>query len=712
VAVEDQDKTTFTCHEGTFKYIRLAIGLTNAPATFQRAIEMILSGVKWKTCLVYLDDVLVFCRTVEEHITHLDEVFGLLSRAGVSLNASKCFLSQEKVEYLGHIMGRGHIRVNEKNLVGLRRAEPRRTKKDLRSFLGMCNVYRRFVKDYAQVARPLTALKSPKVSDPLPPFSQDQRDAFEELKRRLTSTQILALPRSTGAYMLDTDASEYQVGCVLTQEQPEKTYRPVGYWSRPITWAEKNYSTTEKEILAVVWALFMLRPYVQGTRFIVRTEHSALRWMLHMDGAHGRLARWRLRLSEFECLVETRAGAAHHAAETMSRLATPAVDTRPIPEEIPCLTLANSSRAWTMPSYKDRRDYPPVTVDRLVKAQAQDNRCHELRQEMDLNAHSRYSENAQGLLVLRAPVDRATQVYVRKSLRMEILTVEHAPAHAGHPGANKMYVSMRRFFYWESMVADVYAYVANCGTCAKGRVARRRRTNPLRLFPPTEPLSAVCLHLLGPLPKTAIGNRYLLVMVDRFSKLTRVVAIPREDAETVASAFCDTWVASYRPPDTLLTDNGPQLTSTLFQGVCRLMGITNLYSTTYHPQTQGQVQRYNRTIVAQLKAYVEDHQDTWDELVSVLTWAYNSRPQQSTGVAPLEFVVPERVRTLALERLPKDPYAEIVPRTAREAREQQRGHLRNLITQVRAALATAQRRYKRNFDKRVRPVNKALKIGN
>jgi len=171
VAVEDQDKTTFTCHEGTYKYIRLPFGLTSAPAPFLWAIDKILSGVKWKTCLVYLDDVVVFSRTVEEHITHLDEVFCLFSGAGVSLKASKFFLFQEEVESLGHIVGRGHIRVNEKNLVGLRRAEPPRTEKDLRSFLGMCNVHRRFVKDYAQVARPLTALTSPTVSDPLPSFS-------------------------------------------------------------------------------------------------------------------------------------------------------------------------------------------------------------------------------------------------------------------------------------------------------------------------------------------------------------------------------------------------------------------------------------------------------------------------------------------------------------------------------------------------------------
>ena len=548
------------------------------------------------------------------------------------------------------------------------------------------------------------------MSDPLPPFSQDQRDAFDELKRRLTSAPILDLPRSSGAYVQDTDPSYYQVGCVVRQEQPEKTHKPAGYYCRPITEAEKNYSMTGTECLAVVWALFMLRPYVQGTRLIVRTYHSALRWMLHMDGAHGRLARWRLRLSEIDSLDVTRAGAAYHSTDTMFRLATTALDTMPFPEEIPCLTLANSSRAWTMPSYEDKREYPPVTVDRLVKVLAQDNLCHELRQEMDRDAHYRYSENAQGFLSRRAPPERATQLYVPKSQRTEIVTLAHAPTHAGHPGANKMYVSMRLFFYWESMVADVYDNMANCGTCAKGRAGGRRRTNPLRLFLPTEPLSAVCLDLFGPLPKTAMGNRYLFVMADCFSKLTRVVALPRKGAETGASAFCDTWVAFYGPPDTVLTANGPQLTSTLFQGVCRLMGITNLHSKTYHRQTQGQAERYIITIVSQLKAYVEDHENTWDELVSVLTLAYNLRPQKSTGVAPIEFVVPKWVRKLALGRLPKDPYPQTVPRTALEAREHQQDHLRNLITQVRATFATAQRRHKRNFVKRVRQVNKALKV--
>lgn len=541
VAIEDQDKTTFTCHEGTYKYVRLPFGLTNAPATFQRAIDMLLAGVKWKTVLVYLDDVIIFSKTAPEHLAHLEEVFSLLAKAGVSLKASKCFLFQDEVHYLGHIVGKGQVRVNEKNLVGLRQAQPPKTKKDLRSFLCMCNVYRRFVKDYAAVAKPLTALTSTKVADPLADFTAEQLQAFEALKWRLTHTTILALPRRKGQYTVDTDASAGQLGCFLLQEQPQGGLKPVGFWSRGLTSAEKNYSTTERECLAVVWALFLLRPYLLGNRFIVRTDHTARKWMLHMDGAHGRLAQWRLRLAEFDYVVETRAGSAHHAADTMSRLATTGANKTPIPEEIPCLlTLANFARGWVAPDPKTNKGFPPLTLDLLLRAQAADDRCLEIRREMDNNTRSRFGETPEGLLVRLSPLDRAVQIYVPEGLRQEVLTLEHVPAHAGHPGVNKMYTAMRRAYYWEAMVADVQNFVANCTACAKRKVGGRRRTAPLRLFPASEPLTDVCLDLLGPFPESATRNVYLLVMVDRFSKLTRVAPLPREAAETVASAFCDT----------------------------------------------------------------------------------------------------------------------------------------------------------------------------
>ena len=172
VAEEDRDKTNFVCHEGAYRYIRLPFGLSTAPATFQRAIDMIFGGLKWKHCLVYLDDIIVFSQTPREHVEHLRQVFTALAKAGVSLKSKKCHLFQEEVEYLGHIVGRGELKVQDKHISGLRKASPPRCKKDLRSFLWMCNVYRRFVKDYVRVARPLSAMTSrrgPTVGPPCRP---------------------------------------------------------------------------------------------------------------------------------------------------------------------------------------------------------------------------------------------------------------------------------------------------------------------------------------------------------------------------------------------------------------------------------------------------------------------------------------------------------------------------------------------------------------
>jgi len=458
---------------------------------------------------------------------------------------------------LGHIVGRGQLQVQDKNIRGLKEASPPRCKKDLRIFLGLCNVYRRFVKDYAQVARPLGAMTSSKRPDGWGTLSEDALGAFEKLKRRLTEAPILALPRRHGAYTLDTDASTGQVGAALLQEQPDQFTRPVGYRSRSFNAAERNYSTTERECLAVVWASLLLRPYIEGTRSTVRTDHAALKWMLHMYGAHGRLAQWRLRLTAFDYVVQTRRGASHHAADTMSGISTPAVDDWAIPDAVPCLALPNSSAAWQLPTQTKGRILSPLTLVELLKGQAEDGRCKAVRAAMDSSDKSRFREDPNGHVVRTAPLDGAAKVYMPTNMRYGVMMREHYPPQAGHPGANKMYTSMRRWFYRESVVADVYAFVASCTQCARNRVGKRRKTNYLKTFPPTEPLTDLCMDLLGPLPRTAAGNEHLHVIMDRFSKMTRAIPLDRIDAETVAAAFLDSWVAAYGPPATVLSDNGP-----------------------------------------------------------------------------------------------------------------------------------------------------------
>ena len=223
VAAEDRDKTTFTSHTGLVRFLRLLFGLVNAPASVQRALDIILSGVRWQTCLEYLDDVIVFSRTLDEHILHFREVLLLIKMAGVSLTPSKCHLFQQEVEYLGHVFRSGQLLVNQKNIKSLAQAIPPRNQTELKSILGMCNVHWRFIKDYAQIAKPLTKLTSKKLPHVLPSLDAAQLAAFEYLKERLMSTHILELPRRESLFILDTDACAVQVRCTLLQKHPDKS---------------------------------------------------------------------------------------------------------------------------------------------------------------------------------------------------------------------------------------------------------------------------------------------------------------------------------------------------------------------------------------------------------------------------------------------------------------------------------------------------------
>jgi hypothetical protein len=322
---EDQDKTTFTSHYGIYRFLRLPFGLRNAPATFQRAIDIILSGVKWKTCLVYLDDVIVLSGSRSAHLTHVAEVLTLLGNAGLSLKLKKCHLFSETVDYLGHVIRPGGLGVAEKNTAALKTAPLPRTQTELRSFLGLCNVYRRFVPRFSAIAAPINALLckgTPPQLGPLPPTAVA---AFAQLRNRLLTPPDLALPRAEGHLCLDTDTSDGQLGCCLLQDQPDGRPLPLGYWSRTLNSAEQNYSTTEKDCLAIVWAVTHLRPYLEGADFTVRTDHHALRRVMNLSDAQGRLARWRLRLAEFTFKVEYHPGVAHRAADAMSRLPHQAV---------------------------------------------------------------------------------------------------------------------------------------------------------------------------------------------------------------------------------------------------------------------------------------------------------------------------------------------------------------------------------------------------
>jgi Integrase zinc binding domain len=243
-----------------------------------------------------------------------------------------------------------------------------------------------------------------------------------------------------------------------------------------------------------------------------------------------------------------------------------------------------------------------LQLEELIAEQAQDVECREFADLCGQNTV--FDHNDAGLLVLKAPLDGSEQIVVPAALRPRLLHLEQYPRVAGHPGVSRMFRSLRRRYFWRNMSADVTETFIQCAVCSKNRIHERKRTSFLKLFPASEPLEYVSFDILGPLPKTEHGNRFLLVITDRFSKLTRTVPLRTISAFVVAKAFCEHWVFVYGPPIYALTDNGAQFSAKFFLAVCRELGVSKVFTTAYHPQTNGQVERYNRTIINSLRGYV------------------------------------------------------------------------------------------------------------
>lgn len=322
VSDTDKHKTAFTSHAGTFQWKRMPFGLCNAPATFQRTLDKLLAGFRWKTCLVYLDDVIIFSNSFEEHVDHVREVLAALQGAGLPLNLQKCKLFSAAVDYLGHFIRLGKLAVAEKNTDDLKQCRYPEKQTQLRSFLGMCNVYRRFVPNFARVAAPLNALLCKGNPPQLPTSTAEQEKAFNLLKDALVYPPILRLPRPDREYSVDTDACKDQIGCALMQTSEDGKRHPVGFWSRSLHPPEKNYSASERECLAVIWAAQILRPYLERKHLTLFTDHNALKWMFDLVDVSGRLARYRLRLLEFNFTINYRKGADNVVADAISRLPT------------------------------------------------------------------------------------------------------------------------------------------------------------------------------------------------------------------------------------------------------------------------------------------------------------------------------------------------------------------------------------------------------
>ncbi|HEY9759020.1 MAG TPA: RNase H-like domain-containing protein, partial [Oculatellaceae cyanobacterium] len=313
---EHQENTAFICEEGLFEYTVLPFGVCNGPSLFQRTMDSVLAGVKISKCLCYLDDIIVFGRTWQEHMENLEEVFKRLSSYDLVLGAKKCHFAKKEVHFLGHIVTREGVKTDPEKVKAVQNWPPCQNKTDIKKFLGTAGYYRRYIKDFSKVALPLTKLLR---QDQPWEWGEKQEEAMSTLKKKLTETPILAHPDFDQPFILYTDASDCGLGAVLSQKDEQGKDKPIVYLSRTLTYAERNYDVREKEALAIVWACEELRPYLIGAHFTIVTDHKNLRWVMQATKPQ-RLCRWAMRLSEYDFEIHYRKGTTNGNADGLSRI--------------------------------------------------------------------------------------------------------------------------------------------------------------------------------------------------------------------------------------------------------------------------------------------------------------------------------------------------------------------------------------------------------
>ena len=690
----DRPKTAFSCTNGLWHWRVMPFGLCNAPATFERLMETVLAGLHWQSALVYLDDIVVFGRSFEEKLERLREVLRRLRQAHLKLNPKKCALFRTEVPFLGHIVGAEGVKTDPEKTKAVREWPVPQNVKELRSFLGFCSYYRRFVKNYANLAAPLHALLK---DGQRFTWSAQCQEAFLNLKAALVHAPVLQYPDPQQPFVLDTDASDHGIGAVLSQ-LIDGQERVVAYYSRALSASERNYCTTRKELLAVVDAVRQFHPYLYGAEFTIRSDHSALQWLRKLKDPEGQLARWLARLDQYRYKVIHRPGEKHVNVDALSRR--------------PCGTYCRyctrreanvaskcrvSSVHPTMGSLQDigqqQREDPDIAPLITCLERGSDKPEWEDVSSWSPNSKRYWTQwellrLSDGVLWRRwESTDGSITCWLHvlpRTLRDSVMSEAHGSIASCHFGIRKTLHRLRRRFYWIGMRRDVCEWCRVCEVCAAKKGPQRAPQAPLQIVSVGAPMERVAVDIAGPFPVSASGNRYVLVAIDYFTKWPEVFPLPNQEAKTIAQALVDGFFSRFGMPRELHSDQGRNFESTIFTECCALLGIRKTRTTPMHPESDGMVERFNRTLVQEIAKRCRHGQSDWDQYIPTILMAYRSAVHESTGYTPAQLMLshePSLPLDMLMEK-PSDNQDDVVTTTGFVLK------LRDRICEIRSKVAS------------------------
>lgn len=602
----------------------------------------------------------------------------------------------------------------------------------LRSFLGLASYYRRFVKDFATIASPLHRLTQ---KGQVFQWSKDCADAFEQLRSALVGAPVLCYPDPQLPFIVDTDASNVGLGAVLSQEG-ENGEQVISYYSRSLNRPERNYCVTRRELLAVILGLRHFRPYLYGRRFLLRTDHASLTWLLNFKEPEGQLARWLETLQDYDFEIRHRSGRLHANADALSRRPCEAEQCRYC-QRVEDRDTAKPMVSALQPISPDEESGPHVTaqtttdndgletidLQQLQLDQSQDLVLSRVRDwietgqrpawnivsALDPETKALYSQwtsliKHDGLLHRRwqAPGGHRDifQLLVPRQLRPRVLQLVHGSVGAGHFGVTKTLHRLRSRFYWPGCRQDVELYVHRCDPCTAHKGPTRHSHAPLQQYQVGAPMERVGIDILGPFPTTDQGNRYVLVAMDYFTKWPEAYAVPDQSASTTAEHLVNEMFCRFGVPEELHSDQGRNFEAKVFGEVCWRLGIKKTRTTPLHPQSDGLVERFNRTLATQLAILTSRRQRDWDRHLPLVLWAYRTAVQESTKCTPAALMFGHELRTPVDLVFGPPPEPELEGAPGLDYLYSLRERLQLVHEMTRGALSDAGLRQKRAYDSR------------
>ncbi|KAK8934655.1 hypothetical protein KSP39_PZI014259 [Platanthera zijinensis] len=632
----DIPKTAFGTRYGHYEFTVMPFGLCNAPSVFMDLMHRTFREYLDLFVIVFIDDILVYSQSEEDHANHLRLVLHTLQRNKLYAKYSKCEFWLSSVAFLGHVVSGEGIAVDPAKISAIRDWPVLSSVAEVRSFLGLAGYYRRFVDNFSRIALPLTTLTR---KDQKFVWTPECARAFEELKIRLTTASVLTSPCGTDGFEIYSDASGSGLGCVLLQFG-----KVITYGSRQLKVHERNYPVHDLELAAVIFSLKLWRHYLYGVKVDIYTDHKSLKYLLDQKELNMRQRRWMEFLGDYTFDIHYVPEKGNVVADALSRR-TPVRanwlrihDERLVQElealEISCVERDSSTKAcvsWLEVQYD--------LADRVRRATKLDESLQRYAKE---GSGDQLSWD-DGLL----RKDGRLCVPSAGKLREELLYEAHFTKYSIHPGSTKMYKDTKKLFWWPGLKKDIAAYVAKCRTCALVKAECQRPSGFLKSLPvPQWKFEDISMDFVHGLPRSQRGHDSIWVIVDRLTKVAHFIPNKRDDSvETLAKLYVEQIVRLHGVPRSIVSDRDGRFTSKDWRLVHQMLGTKLAFSTAFHPQTDDQTERTNRTMEDMLRMCALDFGKKWEEHLVMVEFAYNNSYQASIGMTPFEALYGRKCRT-------------------------------------------------------------------